>query len=456
MRFYAFRHLSWAALAAPLALLALSKSASADAVPAGSGTAGTPASPDASASSAPASPPPPPISVPLVGPVEQLGPGAYPNTPIRGIAGGSLASIFHGMQWPYYPKSGIGVSGYVWIDTGYEHLKRGDPAQGNLAYELQQGRAVLRVTPTWSDGKYFAQGQVELVGNKDQSDNQSSTPPQADTDDVWVKTGRWKSWDVQLGRFEAWEVYHFGLGMDLYTLERAGASDGINGVVPTIYGVTYAFYRANLIGQGAVHLYPTEWLRFELGGQYGNETPNNGEAVRPVAIADFGWLKLKAGAEWKHDHPQQDNAKGSNTQYGAGGSAQVVLDPYVEFGVNYAYGRNDNVAQDGNVSDSGSYATYSVGAFANGRIVDGLLVGAGVNYTYLVNKLYDPTLRRYEDYDHWQTFGAVQYYLFKQVYLKAVFGYALANINPVSTDSGDVLVRQDSMLSGRLRVLYVF
>jgi hypothetical protein len=31
----------------------------------------------------------------------------------------------HGMQWPYLPRNGIGLSGYAWRDTGYEQIDRG-------------------------------------------------------------------------------------------------------------------------------------------------------------------------------------------------------------------------------------------------------------------------------------------------------------------------------------------
>ena len=49
----------------------------------------------------------------------------------------------HGMPWPYYPKTGIGVSGSAWLDTGYESIIRGNNTEGNSKYLLNQGRAVL-------------------------------------------------------------------------------------------------------------------------------------------------------------------------------------------------------------------------------------------------------------------------------------------------------------------------
>ena len=75
--------------------------------------------------------------------IEQLPAGAYPEAtpdggifgksfslgpPTRGIWGGSLWLTFHGLQWPYMPKTGVGVSGYAWVDTGYEEIRRDRPA----------------------------------------------------------------------------------------------------------------------------------------------------------------------------------------------------------------------------------------------------------------------------------------------------------------------------------------
>src|SRR4051812_26258539 len=61
--------------------------------------------------------------------VERLPGSAYPAWKTRGLKGGSLWLTLHGMPWPYYPKTGVGISGSVWVDFGYETIKRGDPTQ---------------------------------------------------------------------------------------------------------------------------------------------------------------------------------------------------------------------------------------------------------------------------------------------------------------------------------------
>jgi len=354
---------------------------------------------------------------------------------------------FHGLQWPYYRQTGIGLSGYAWIDTGYEKIDRGHPTQQGITYWLQQGRFLFRVTPTYTQGNYFVQGQAEFVANKEQSTPASVT----DADDVWIRAGRWNTWDVQLGRYEAWEIYHFGMGLDLNTLERRGAFDELRGA-PEIYGVTYAFYRPPGVGQAALHLYPTDFLRFELGTQIGNEFGSNAFAARPVGIFDIGWLKLKGGVEYKRLTDQKEGAQAERTMRGGGASIQFVLDPYVEFGASGAYGLVDTTKPDGTIDAEGSTTTVSVGGFANGRPIEDLIVGVGLNMTRVEDLHYDPSLDDVQHFHQLQAFGAVQYLLLKQLFVKAVFAYAKSDSYPTFNEP----VYSNTMMSGRLRLLYLF
>lgn len=385
----------------------------------------------------------------LLGPIQRLPASAYPTDPIRGIYGGSLWMTFNGMQWPYFPKTGIGVSGYVWLDTGYEHIARGsgEPTDPSITYFVQQGRMVLRLTPTWSNGTWFVQGQSEFVANHDQSQTQ---PIQADIDDLWIKFGIWRAFDLQVGRFMGWEIYHFGMGLDLYTLERNGATDQLNLPYPAIYGVTTEFYYPEAVGQAAVHLYPSPWLRFEWQGRYGNEGGLNTVGTRPVGIVDLGWLKFKFGGEYQRQAPQTTSPQ-LTTDWGFGGALQFVFDPYVEFGLNSAYAQHKEIQANGAEALQGTTSTMSNGIFVNVRLVEDLILGGGVNYTYLQDKLFSLQLGRYEDYDQWQGFVALQYLLLKHLFIKGVAGYALADFNPISPPTF-----ANRMISGRLRLEYLF
>jgi hypothetical protein len=383
-----------------------------------------------------------------LGPVERLPPSAYPEPKTRGLYGGSLWKTFHGLQWPYYPRTGIGVSGYVWFDTGYEHIERGSPTEQSIKYWLQQGRLLLRVTPTYSNGSFFVQGQAELVANKDQSLHQ---PDIAAADDVWLRAGVWNAFDVQIGRFEGWEVYHLGMGLDINTLERRGATDDVY-EAPDIYGVTYGFYRPLGVGQVGVHLYPTDYLRFEVLTLLGNESGSNALGTRPVGILDLGALKFNFGAEYKRLSDQKEGAKGETISRGLGAGLQIILDPYIEFGANGAMALVDRTQSDGTVDEKGSITKYSFGGFANVRIVPDLLLGVGANLTKLHDLHYDQSVNDNGRFDHFQAFVALQYLLLKQLYIKVVGAYAKANFHPTFNEP----IFANTMWSGRLRFEFLF
>lgn len=380
--------------------------------------------------------------------VERLPGSAFPSWKTRGLKGSSLGLSMHGMPWPYYPKTGVGVSGSLWVDFGYETIKRGDPTQSNDKFLLNQSRAVLRATPTYSDGSWYVQGQSELVANGDQSTPQ---PLNLGADDLWIRTGRWKDWDIQAGRFEAFEVYHFGMGMDVNTLERKGPTDTTR-QPPEVPGLNQFVYRQN-VGNLALHKYVGDSLRLELLGQYGFDAGLNSYGVRPAAVFDLGWLKLKAAANIRKQFALSDKSKEQRFRRGGTAAAQVVLDPYVEFGINYSAELVDHYspqnaadpgAERGSFDGLGSTTTIAYGGFANARVVDDLLVGAGMNWV-------DEEDQVQGRFSTQQGFGAIQYLVGGQLYLKLVGGYAKATLHPGGKPAWD-----NTMLSGRLRLMYLF
>ncbi|MGD0838748.1 MAG: hypothetical protein ABSB49_19090, partial [Polyangia bacterium] len=183
-------------------------------------------------------PAPDPAAVTQVG-FQRLPSTAYPGeaSGSDGLPYGSLWLTFHGQQWPYMPATGtvprfmVGLSGWGWVDTSYEKFspwtsssaQASSISQDNVRQWIQQARLLLRVTPTYSlSSGYFVQGQAELVGTEDQTINRGDLGG-ADTDDLWLRLGQWKTWDFQVGRFEGWEVFHLGMGLDQNTYERNGA-----------------------------------------------------------------------------------------------------------------------------------------------------------------------------------------------------------------------------------------
>ncbi len=420
--------------------------------------------------------------------VEHLGPKSFPGR-LRGLYGGSLwlEPSFNGLQWPFMARTGVGVSGAFWTDTGYEMIIRNDKdgrmPGSKMAY--QQGRGVLRLTPTYVQGRFFIQGQAELVANQCQATTEvCTTSGTFSTDDLWIRFGEWNRWDLKVGRFEAWEIYHLGMGMDMYTLERAGAqqfpvTNNPNLNTPTFYGADYVRYRPTQglgVGYVALHAYATEALRFELLGQVGTDdvqtTTGDGDVVktgftylggRPAMIYDAGWLKFKAALEYQQRTAvmQLDNQRDASyyrTRMGGGGALQFVFDPSIEFGLNAAYGKqeetNPSDLASGTKDKKNSFSTFTVGGFANLRLADLWMAGAGLNWTTQTNQFQDDTPENPADYAaHMQGFAAIQYLLAGQLFIKATLGFARADFQP---NNGSIAVWSNYMYSGRIRLMYMY
>ena len=81
-------------------------------------------------------------------------------------------------------------------------------------------------------------------------------------------------------------------------------------------------------------------------------------------------------------------------------------------------------------------------------------LGAGINFTWQNNKFYNAADSPSPDYTaHMQGFGAIQYLLAGQLYIRAVIGYARADF--VASDQA-IDVWSNYMYSGRLRMMYLF
>jgi hypothetical protein len=386
----------------------------------------------------------------------QLSGEAYPEGNGRGIYGGSLwFSPFHGLQWPYMPQSGMGFSGSVWLDPGYARFNSGLPSVQAYRRTLQQGRFVFRVTPTWSDGQYFVQGQGEAVLNKEQ---QLGQPNNADADDVFIRAGKWNKYDVQIGRFDVWEVYHLGMGLDLNTLERGGASDSNYPV--TLYGANFTSYKEATsnknVGNIAFHWYPKNWIRSESLGQMSGGNGYNILGGRQALIYDIGWLKIKGAAEYVQQKSERVGSPEKTRRYGAGGGILVILNPYIEFGVNAGYADVRQIDPSGALNGGGTFKLVSYGGFANARLfIDDLILGVGINRVDKddVRKELVNGLEVHGEFAHMQTFAALQYLMAKQLFLKLVVGYAESYQAPTFANGAKY---NNDFTSIRLRATYLF
>jgi hypothetical protein len=423
-----------------------------DATKPGAPTADGPGEPGPQKQGPPAAPAQPAAAPPAI--VQQLPASAYPE-PNRGLYGGSLWLDMQGLQWPYTPQTGIGLSGYAWLDTMYKLLRIGDPTQRPTATTLfMQGRFLFRVTPTYTNGDWFVQAQAEFVGNKDQLDAQSTGL--VDVDDVWVRTGYWQRWDLTVGRMQAFDVYPLGLGLDLNSDERTGAYDSLNEHPTQLYAADYMLYRPAGPGDVAVHIYPWKPLRIELLGQWGNNGQLNVLGGRPAAILDFGIVKFRGAFEYQYEFSNQSITGQQHTQHnrGGGGSIQFVAAPYIEGGLNAAYAVNDeeqviNGTFQEDTQTSGHKTSY--GGWLTVAPASGCLLGGGVNYVYFHN-LYVPNGETAVQHEtNLQGYGAIQYLAYRQLFIKLVVGYARSHFENIATGNYD-----DDQLSARLRVMYLF
>jgi hypothetical protein len=415
--------------------------------------------------------PPPPEPAVEAPPVTEVGfqrlPGSsYPEPQTRGLQYGSLWLTFHGLQWPYLPaKAGrdrfvVGLSGWGWLDTSYVTFRPwGSNTQAigsdTLTYWVQQGRMLLRVTPTYSFEDWFVQGQVELVGTENQTINRSDLGG-ADTDDLWLRIGQWNKWDFMIGRFEGWEVFHLGMGLDQNTFERGGAVSSGDPPI-AFYGLTDNQFRpSGAAGNVAVHIYPLRILRFEALATVGNSGGPE-IATRPVAILDLGWLKLKGGFEYQRIRDQNRNLPDETTSKGVGGAIQFVFQPHVEFGFNLAQGTVESTDIHSQENRKGSFTRTSYGGFANvsnGSARHPLMFGVGGLFTRNVDQNSSPANPAQTDnYTLWQSFAAVQYIVFSQLYVKLVGSYSHAHF----TQSGTTVTSYDDEdYSVRLRFAFYF
>jgi hypothetical protein len=352
-----------------------------------------------------------------------------------------------GLQSPLR-DDGLHLGGDLWIDTGYQTSRRALDSEPDLHFWLMKGRFMLDLTATytWRE-RFFIQAKGQLLAHVEEIRNNEFI----DTDDAWVRFGMWDLWDIQIGRFEGWRVYHKGEGFERDTLEHLGAPNGAR-----MYEVDHAFYRQDGFGQAAVHVYPLSWLRFELGSVFGNELGFNSVGVRPVGIVDFGWVRFKLAGEYRRLQHQEDGRKEWESRRGLGGGLAFYFDePHrvvrVQVGVNAAYGWVDRVTPFGEVDERGSPDTLSLGGFFNLGLWSAV-VGFGYNHTIQGDRQRNEQTGREGEFTHKQLFASVRHHIFlPELMAKLVFSWAEADIRP-AFDNG----RVNEMYSVRLRLAMVF
>lgn len=417
--------------------------------------------PSAAQEQVPAAAPPetPSTNDPLAVQLEMLPASAYPRQPKTGIKGGSLALSILRQQWPYLPrKQGqprmrVGVSGNIWVDSNFRQIKAGLSTEDDQTEYRQQGRSTLRLTPTFNgDDGYFIQANTEFIANLNQDHNVTNY---VDVDGAWLRMGKWKTFDVQVGRMQGFEVFHTGMGLDLNTYERFGAASFSNAPQP-LYGLTDLWDYG--VGNGAVafHYYLPEWLRLEMLVRFGLSGQGSDVGMRPVGVIDLGWLKFKAGYERRLRPSLNDNSDARIETQGLAASLQFVLEPWVEFGFNAAHRVEDAFERDGAARPGASHTTRSFGGFVNVQpFYKDWLVGAGYTYTDWENFDFD-AFGKPETTDHNQMFLAAQYMMWDKLYIKYVVAYSSGHMEYRNDSDIDDVGFDNKSTSHRLRLMMFY
>ena len=174
-------------------------------------------------------------------------------------------------------------------------------SRAGSAYWKQQGRMLLRVTPTYSFARLVhpGPGRAGRHRGSDASRGRTSaapTPTISGCASASGTSGTSRSAASRAGRSftSAWASTRTPSS----ARARSGAGEAEYPIA--FYGLTDNQFRPpGAAGNMAFHYYPLPFLRFEVLGMVGSLS-GPAIATRPVAILDFGWLKLKGGVECQH------------------------------------------------------------------------------------------------------------------------------------------------------------
>lgn len=323
--------------------------------------------------------------------------------------------------WAPLVWAGGQIFGQVELDVGYASYKYPERLDrpGETLHDMR-GRFVLgpQFQYELQDG-YYLNVVTQLVAWVREEEEQY----QINADDVYVQYGKGDTWDLQVGRFMTWRVYHKGLGFDIFTLEDQGASKSYpisNGIFAVhTYEVDYIFLRnspyvgGEVAGRAAFHYYPIDELGFEAALAYGLAGSRGLNTWGGRFAADFQWefLRLSAAAEYRKQTltgppnvtqnvgtPEETVVEcelcGSSNNLGFGGGAIVTLLP-LRFGGGVAKGFDESfspvgdsqgdaapdIAGSGSRLSLGGYVELDVGTWIMDKQ---LFLGSGTNRTELI------------------------------------------------------------------------
>ncbi len=353
----------------------------------------------------------------------------------------------------------LSVFGTIWIDTGYITRTDERPGQFDFQAPYMQGRFLLGAQYYQEfKEKNFVLVKASFIGFVNEYTKSQFEPRMQD---AYIMVGQ-KLWDVQIGRYLAWEVYYRGEGIELFTAEEAGAAGG-----PPIYWLQVTRGYRNESGQMAAHFYP--WgadncpggsarrymglcdhaFGIEVSSVYGQENNQNNYGVRPAVDLQYHGFELMAGYEFLKLSPQNDASSARSKFNGMAGRVQYARD-LVSVGAEGSWATQDRIdAQDQQDAENTLKPWTTIGGYLNFR--KGIhWPGISAHYTSEKNSQLTSTGQREQ---RTQIQGAVSYLIklpVKGLALKFVYGVGVANLQDVDTNSEF----RNVMQSGRIRIVY--
>ena len=262
----------------------------------------------------------------------------------------------------------VGLSGDLEIDTAYTTTST-DPSTDTTQYDLN-GRIKVVPTARTEVGNLFFEAKAEILAKTDNTDGNG-----VQVDDAYGKIGT-STFDVQIGRFEAWVLQDESNDMLI-----AEAPTGV-----TRYEANYARGRMDGAGQLALHVLPNDMFGLEVGIVYGKESNDFNDAAlteaidvnmigfRPVIKTNFGPIEFAVGADMLNTTPQDDSLEYEISKLGFGARVKATFG-IATLGISYASGTESGSDAAGH--DLADQTTNSYGGYCDLAIGDDVLTLAG-------------------------------------------------------------------------------
>jgi hypothetical protein len=277
------------------------------------------------------------------------------------IIGAMVACVFALAVFFSPVQADVSLSGDLEIDTAYT-AKSTDPDTDETEYDLGGRIKVIPAARTES-GNLYMEAVAQILAKTDGT---------TAMDDAYGKIGS-SIFDVQIGRYEAWNLQDESNDM-LIAEAPTGAAR---------YEANYARGRIDSAGQLALHVLPSDTFGLEVGfvyGQdsedlgYGADTDVNVVGARPVILTRFGPVEFSAGADMMNITPQDDSLEADISKLGFGARVKATIS-IATLGINYASATEGGTDTTGN--DLDDQTTNSMGGYCDLALGKGVLTMAG-------------------------------------------------------------------------------